>query len=44
LALAGQAEVPRSASYYAMLTAGLAATVAATAVVTRAARRALQDV
>jgi uncharacterized membrane protein YdjX (TVP38/TMEM64 family) len=44
LALAGQAELPRTASYYAMLMAGLAATVAATAVVTRAARRALQDV
>ena len=44
LALAGQARVPRGASYYAMLTGGLAATIAATALVTRAARRALSDV
>ena len=44
LALAGQAEVPKNASYYAVLLAGLAATVAATTVVTRTARRALQDV
>jgi uncharacterized membrane protein YdjX (TVP38/TMEM64 family) len=44
LALAGQAEVPRNASYYAVLLAGLVATVAATTVVTRTARRALQDV
>lgn len=44
LALAGQAQVPRNASYYALLLGGLAATVAATAVATRAARRALRDV
>jgi len=44
LALAGKAEVPKNASYYAVLLAGLAATVAATTVVTRTARRALEDV
>ena len=44
LAFAGQAHVPKDASYYAVLLGGLAATVAATAVVTRTARRALQDV
>jgi uncharacterized membrane protein YdjX (TVP38/TMEM64 family) len=44
LALAGQARVPKNASYYALLLGGLAATVAATAVATRAARRALRDV
>jgi uncharacterized membrane protein YdjX (TVP38/TMEM64 family) len=44
LALAGKAEVPRNASYYAVLVAGLVATIAATTVVTRTARRALQDV
>ena len=44
LALAGQAQVPRDASYYAVLLVGLAATVAATTVITRTARRALQDV
>jgi uncharacterized membrane protein YdjX (TVP38/TMEM64 family) len=44
LALAGKAEVPKNASYYAFLLAGLAATIAATTVVTRTARRALQDV
>jgi uncharacterized membrane protein YdjX (TVP38/TMEM64 family) len=44
LALAGQAEVPKNASYYAVLLAGLLATVAATTVVTQTARRALQDV
>jgi uncharacterized membrane protein YdjX (TVP38/TMEM64 family) len=44
LALAGQAEVPKNASYYVLLLAGLAATVAATTVVTRTARRALRDV
>jgi len=44
LALAGQAEAPRDASYYAVLLAGLAATVAATLVVTLTARRALRDV
>jgi uncharacterized membrane protein YdjX (TVP38/TMEM64 family) len=44
LALAGQAEVPRNASYYVVLLAGLAATIAATLVVARTARRALQDV
>jgi uncharacterized membrane protein YdjX (TVP38/TMEM64 family) len=44
LALAGKAEVPKDASYYAVLLAGLVATIAATTVVTRTARRALQDV
>jgi uncharacterized membrane protein YdjX (TVP38/TMEM64 family) len=44
LALAGQAQVPKDASYYVVLLAGLVATVAATTVVTRTARRALQDV
>ena len=44
LALAGQAQVPKDASYYAVLVAGLVATLAATTVVTRTARRALQDV
>jgi uncharacterized membrane protein YdjX (TVP38/TMEM64 family) len=44
LALAGQAEVPKGASYYAALLVGLAATVAATTVVARTARRALREV
>ncbi len=44
LALAGQADVPKNGSYYAVLLAGLAATVVATTVVTRTARRALEDV
>lgn len=44
LALAGKAEVPKDASYYAFLVGGLVATVAATTVVTRTARRGLQDV
>ena len=44
LALADQAEVPRGASYYAFLVGGLVATVAATVLVTRTARRALRDV
>ena len=44
LVLAGQAEVPKNASYYALLLGGLVATVAATTVLTRTARRALQDV
>jgi uncharacterized membrane protein YdjX (TVP38/TMEM64 family) len=44
LALAGQAHVPRDASYYVLLLGGLAATVAATMVVTRTARLALRDV
>ena len=44
LALAGQAQVPKNASYYVLLLGGLAATVAATTVVTRTARRALRDV
>jgi uncharacterized membrane protein YdjX (TVP38/TMEM64 family) len=44
LVFAGTAQVPRNASYYAVLVAGLAATVVATAVVTRTARRALRDV
>lgn len=44
LALAGAAQVPRDASYYAMLAVGMAATVAATALVARTAQRALRDV
>jgi uncharacterized membrane protein YdjX (TVP38/TMEM64 family) len=44
LALAGQAQVAKNASYYGLLVGGLAATVAATALATRAARRALRDV
>lgn len=44
LALSGQAAVPKTASYYAVLAAGLAASIAATALVTRAARRAIIDV
>ena len=44
LVLAGQAELPKNASYYAILVAGLAATLAATTVITRTARRALRDV
>jgi uncharacterized membrane protein YdjX (TVP38/TMEM64 family) len=42
--LAGQARVPKDASYYVLLLGGLVATVAATTVVTRAAQRALRDV
>ena len=41
LALAGQAELPKDTSYYAILVAGLAATLMASAVITRTARRAL---
>ena len=44
LAVAGPAEVPKNAAYYTFLLAGLVATVAATFVVTRAARRALDEV
>jgi uncharacterized membrane protein YdjX (TVP38/TMEM64 family) len=44
LAVAGQAQVPRDASYYTLLLAGLGATVAATTIVTRTARKALKDV
>jgi uncharacterized membrane protein YdjX (TVP38/TMEM64 family) len=44
LVLAGQAQMPHNTSYYAALLAGLVATVAVTAVVTRTARRALRDV
>ena len=44
VALAGAARVPRDASYYAMLAVGMAATVAATALVARTAQRALRDV
>lgn len=44
LELASQSTPPRQVSYYAMLVAGLAATVTATVLVTRAARRALSDV
>ena len=44
IVLAGQAPVPRDTSYYVLLLGGLAATVAATALVTRTAQRALRDV
>ena len=44
LALAGEAAVPREASYYALLLGGLGATIAAMTMVTRTARRALRDV
>jgi hypothetical protein len=44
LALAGKAVVPQAASYYALLLGGLAATIAATVMVTRTAQRALRDV
>lgn len=44
LALAGQARLARDTSYYAVLLGGLAATVVATTLVTRTARRALRDV
>jgi uncharacterized membrane protein YdjX (TVP38/TMEM64 family) len=44
LVLAGQAGLPKNASYYSILIAGLAATLAVTAVITRTARRALRDV
>ena len=44
LALAGQAELQKDTSYYAVLVAGLAATLAATTLITRTARRALRDV
>jgi uncharacterized membrane protein YdjX (TVP38/TMEM64 family) len=44
LALAGQAELTRDASYYAILVVGLAATLAVTTAITRTARRALRDV
>ena len=44
LALAGQAALPKNMSYYAILVAGLAATLTATTVITRTARRALRDV
>jgi uncharacterized membrane protein YdjX (TVP38/TMEM64 family) len=44
LVLAGQTQVPHDASYYGLLVAGLVATIAATAVVARTARRALRGV
>jgi uncharacterized membrane protein YdjX (TVP38/TMEM64 family) len=44
LAFSGQAQVPKNASYYALLAGGLVATIVATTVVSRTARRALQDV
>src|SRR5438309_1635419 len=44
LAVAGEAQVPRETSYYALLIGGLAATMAAVILVARAARRALRDV
>ncbi|HJZ77667.1 MAG TPA: TVP38/TMEM64 family protein [Vicinamibacterales bacterium] len=44
LAIAGEAETPKDASHYVVLIGGLAATVAATFLVTRTARRALRDV
>lgn len=44
LALSGEAAVPHTTSYYVLLALGLAATIAVTVVVTRAARRAIIDV
>jgi hypothetical protein len=44
LAVAGRAEVPKNGAYYVVLVGGLVATIAATFVVTRAARRALSEV
>lgn len=44
LALAGEAAPPKTTSYYVVLVAGLAATILATTLVARAARRALRDV
>src|SRR5437763_4299028 len=44
LVLAGQAVVPRNASYYVLLVGGLVATLAAVLVITRTARVALRDV
>jgi uncharacterized membrane protein YdjX (TVP38/TMEM64 family) len=44
LALSGQADLPKTSSYFAMLWAGLIATAIATVVVARAAGRALRDV
>jgi uncharacterized membrane protein YdjX (TVP38/TMEM64 family) len=44
LALAGEAQMTKNTSYYVLLVAGLAATIAATTLVTRTARRALRDV
>jgi uncharacterized membrane protein YdjX (TVP38/TMEM64 family) len=43
-AWAGQAATPHDASYYVLLTVGLAATILAVVSVTRTARRALRDV
>ncbi len=43
LALSGQARVPRTASYYAVLAVGLAATILAATAIARAARRAIID-
>jgi uncharacterized membrane protein YdjX (TVP38/TMEM64 family) len=42
-ALASGTATPRGSTYYAVLTAGLAATVAATVLITRAARKAIED-
>lgn len=44
LALAGQAAIPRTTSYYAFLAFGLVAAIGATALAARAAGRALRDV
>ena len=44
VAMAGKAQVPRETSYYALLIAGLAATMAAVILLARAARQALRDV
>jgi uncharacterized membrane protein YdjX (TVP38/TMEM64 family) len=44
LVLAGQTEVSRDSSYYALLLVGFAATIAVTALVARTARRALRGV
>ncbi len=43
LALAGRAEMARTTSYYATLLAGLVATILATVMVARTARKALRD-
>jgi uncharacterized membrane protein YdjX (TVP38/TMEM64 family) len=43
-ALAGGATAPKGAGYYSVLAIGLVATIAVTAVVTRAARRALREI
>jgi uncharacterized membrane protein YdjX (TVP38/TMEM64 family) len=44
LAVAGQARLPHDTSYYVVLLAGLAATIAVTVVLTRTAQRALREI